>query len=50
MIDFLGKKDGVPFQGGQASDYPFVLGQGMMLPTSKTPSKAARLASPRPLT
>lgn len=32
VIDFLGKKDGVPFQGGQASDYPFVLGQGMMLP------------------
>jgi len=32
VIDFLGKKDGVPFQGGQANDYPFVLGQGMMLP------------------
>jgi trigger factor len=32
VIDFLGKKDGVAFQGGQASDYPFVLGQGMMLP------------------
>jgi len=32
VIDFLGKKDGVPFQGGQATDYPFVLGQEMMLP------------------
>ena len=32
VIDFLGKKDGVAFQGGQAADYPFVLGQGMMLP------------------
>jgi trigger factor len=32
VIDFLGKKDGEPFAGGQASDYPFVLGQGMMLP------------------
>jgi trigger factor len=31
VIDFLGKKDGVPFQGGEAKDYPFVLGQGMML-------------------
>ena len=31
-IDFLGKKDGVPFQGGQANDYPFVLGEGAMLP------------------
>ena len=31
-IDFLGKKDDVPFQGGQAKDYPFVLGEGAMLP------------------
>ncbi len=30
-IDFLGKKEGVPFPGGQASDYPFVLGEGAML-------------------
>jgi trigger factor len=32
VIDFLGKKDGVAFAGGQATDYPFVLGQGQMLP------------------
>jgi len=32
VIDFLGKKDGVPFAGGQANDYPFILGQGQMLP------------------
>ncbi len=32
VIDFCGKKDGVAFEGGTASDYPFVLGQGMMLP------------------
>ncbi len=32
VIDFLGKEEGEPFQGGQATDYPFVLGQGMMLP------------------
>ena len=31
-IDFFGKKDDEPFQGGEAKDYPFVLGQGMMLP------------------
>lgn len=31
-VDFLGKKDGVAFQGGQANDYPFVLGEGSMLP------------------
>ncbi len=36
VIDFLGKKDGEPFQGGQASDYPFVLGQGMMLADFET--------------
>ena len=30
-IDFLGKKDGEPFAGGQANDYPFVLGAGSML-------------------
>jgi trigger factor len=30
-IDFLGKKDGVAFQGGQANDYHFVLGEGSML-------------------
>ena len=30
-IDFFGKKDGEPFQGGQAKDYPFVLGEGAML-------------------
>ncbi len=32
VIDFLGKKEGVPFEGGSATDYPFILGQGMMLP------------------
>lgn len=32
VIDFTGKKDGVAFLGGSATDYPFVLGQGMMLP------------------
>ena len=36
VIDFLGKKDGEPFQGGQATDYPFVLGQGMMLADFET--------------
>jgi trigger factor len=36
VIDFLGKKDGVPFAGGEAKDYPFVLGQGVMLPEFET--------------
>lgn len=31
-IDFVGKIDGVEFAGGKAEDYPFVLGEGRMLP------------------
>ncbi|GAA5184246.1 trigger factor [Niveibacterium umoris] len=31
-IDFVGKKDGEPFQGGTAEDFPFVVGAGSMLP------------------
>ena len=42
VIDFLGKQDGVPFAGGQASDYPFVLGQGMMLPDFETAVEGAK--------
>lgn len=41
-IDFLGKKDGVPFDGGQAVDYPFVLGQGMMLPDFENAVEGAK--------
>jgi trigger factor len=31
IVDFSGKKDGEPFQGGEATDYPIVLGEGAML-------------------
>lgn len=31
-IDFTGKLNGEVFQGGQAADYPVVLGEGRMLP------------------
>jgi len=31
-IDFVGTIDGVEFQGGKASDYAFILGEGRMLP------------------
>lgn len=31
-VDFVGKIDGVEFAGGKAEDYPFVLGEGRMLP------------------
>lgn len=32
IIDFTGKLNGEVFQGGQAADYPVVLGEGRMLP------------------
>ncbi|MCX7815104.1 MAG: trigger factor [Tepidimonas ignava] len=31
-IDFEGKIDGEPFEGGKASDFSFVIGEGQMLP------------------
>lgn len=31
-IDFTGRKGGEEFQGGKATDYPVMLGSGMMLP------------------
>lgn len=42
VIDFLGKKDGVPFAGGEAKDYPFVIGQGMMLPDFENAVEGAK--------
>ena len=32
IIDFEGKINGTPFEGGSSKNYPFVLGQGQMLP------------------
>ena len=32
IIDFAGTIDGIPFEGGSAKNYPFILGQGQMLP------------------
>jgi trigger factor len=32
VIDFLGKVDGEPFEGGAAEDYPLVLGSGSFIP------------------
>lgn len=42
VIDFVGKKDGEAFQGGSANDYPFVLGQGMMLPDFENAVEGAK--------
>ena len=35
-LDFAGTIDGVPFDGGKAEGFPFVLGQGRMLPEFET--------------
>ena len=32
VIDFVGKVDGEPFEGGSAEDYPLVLGSGSFIP------------------
>ncbi|ROU02379.1 trigger factor [Histidinibacterium lentulum] len=32
VIDFVGKKDGEPFEGGAADDYPLVLGSNSFIP------------------
>lgn len=32
VIDFVGKKDGVAFDGGSAKDYPLALGSGTFIP------------------
>src|SRR3546814_4916915 len=35
-LDFVGTIDGVAFDGGTAEKFPFVLGQGRMLPEFET--------------
>lgn len=35
-LDFAGTIDGTPFEGGSAEKFPFVLGQGRMLPEFET--------------
>lgn len=32
LIDFVGEKEGVPFEGGTANDYPLVLGSNSFIP------------------
>lgn len=40
-IDFVGTLDGVAFQGGTATDFPFVLGEGRMLADFETGVRGA---------
>jgi trigger factor len=49
-IDFTGSVDGEEFEGGKASDFVLAMGQGRMIPASKTVSKATRLAKSSPST
>ncbi|MCX7222692.1 MAG: trigger factor [Burkholderiales bacterium] len=41
-LDFAGTIDGVPFEGGQAEAFPFVLGQGRMLPEFETATRGMK--------
>jgi trigger factor len=41
-LDFAGTIDGVPFDGGKAEDFPFVLGQGRMLPEFEAGAKGMK--------
>jgi len=47
VIDFLGKKNGEPFSGGQASDYAFILGQGQMLPDFENAIEGTKAGEPK---
>jgi trigger factor len=41
-VDFVGTLDGAPFEGGTASDFPFVLGEGRMLAGFEAGVRGAR--------
>lgn len=41
-LDFIGTIDGVPFEGGKAEGFPFVLGQGRMLPEFEAAAKGLK--------
>lgn len=41
-LDFAGTIDAVAFQGGSAQDFPFVLGQGRMLPEFETAARGLK--------
>jgi trigger factor len=46
-IDFVGTLDGVAFQGGTANEFPFVLGEGRMLPDFETGVRGAAAGDKR---
>ncbi|MGD3839312.1 FKBP-type peptidyl-prolyl cis-trans isomerase, partial [Xanthomonas citri pv. citri] len=46
-VDFVGKIDDVAFQGGTAEDFPFVLGEGRMLPEFETAALGLKVGEQR---
>lgn len=46
-IDFVGKIDGVEFDGGKADDFPFVLGEGRMLADFETATIGLKVGESR---
>ena len=42
-VDFTGKIDGVEFPGGKAEDFPFVLGEGRMLPEFESATRGLKV-------
>ena len=46
-IDFAGTLEGVAFEGGTATDFPFVLGEGRMLPDFETGVRGLGLGETR---
>ncbi len=42
-VDFVGKIDGEPFEGGKAEDFPFVIAEGQMLPEFENAVRGLKL-------
>jgi trigger factor len=49
-VDFEGRIDGEPFQGGSASSFPFVIGQGRMLKEFEDGVRGAKAGETRSVT
>ncbi len=50
VIDFVGKVDGEPFEGGAAEDYPLVLGSGSFIPGFEEQLTGARAGEEKTVT
>jgi len=47
VVDFKGKTGGIEFPGGQATDFPIILGEGRMLPEFETAVAGMNEGEPR---